>query len=81
MKQDGNCLICKLVTLLTAIGAINWGLVAFFQTDLVASLFGPMTTASQVVYGIVGVAGVIKLVSLVKNPCPCCKKDAGTCSK
>ena len=30
----------KLVLLLVIIGAINWGLIGFFQYDLVAAIFG-----------------------------------------
>ena len=29
-----HCVVCKIVALLAGIGAINWGLVAFFQLDL-----------------------------------------------
>lgn len=47
-------------TLLTIaiIGAINWGLIGFFQFDLVAFLFGEMTLFSRIVYGIVGISGL-----------------------
>ena len=71
MKQ--NCFICKIVGLLVVIGAINWGLYGIWGIDLVAKLLGDMTTASKVVYGLVGVAGVIKLISCIKD-CPACKK-------
>ncbi|PIQ83254.1 MAG: DUF378 domain-containing protein [Candidatus Omnitrophica bacterium CG11_big_fil_rev_8_21_14_0_20_63_9] len=67
----GCCGICKIVGLLVGIGALNWGLVAIFQLDLVAKLLGDMTTAAKVVYTLIGIAGLIKLVSLVKA-CPCC---------
>lgn len=43
----------------TNIGALNWGLVGLFNIDLVASLFGPMSLVSRLVYVVVGVAGVI----------------------
>lgn len=45
------------------IGAINWGLIGFFQFDLVAFLFGEMTLFSRIVYGIVGISGLY-LISL-----------------
>ncbi|HWO95216.1 MAG TPA: DUF378 domain-containing protein, partial [Bacillus sp. (in: firmicutes)] len=32
--------IQRIALLLTIIGAINWGLIGFFQFDLVAALFG-----------------------------------------
>ena len=41
------------------IGAINWGLVGFFQFDLVAMLFGGMGAwFSRVIYAIIGIAGL-----------------------
>lgn len=44
---------------LVIIGAINWGLIGFFQFDLVASLFGGMDSMlSRIVYGLVGIAGL-----------------------
>ena len=73
--KEGKCGICKVVTLIVSIGAINWGLLAFFQLDLVAKALGMMTTASKVAYGVIGVAGAIKLVSLFVC-CPCCKTDS-----
>ena len=72
MEHNDNSGICKFVTLLVAIGAINWGLVGVFGFDLVASLLGNMSTASKVVYGVIGLAGVLKLISLFKC-CSACK--------
>lgn len=43
---------------LVIIGAINWGLIGFFQFDLVAVLFGTMSTFSRIVYALVGIAGL-----------------------
>ena len=57
MSSGGNCGICKLVGLLVALGAINWGLVGIFHVDLVARLLGDMTTPARAVYGLIGVAG------------------------
>ena len=67
------CGVCKIVGLVVAVGALNWGLVGLFQVDLVAKLLGPMTTAAKAVYILIGVAGVLKLLSLLKA-CPCQKK-------
>lgn len=75
MKKDKDCVGCKLVTLLVGLGALNWGLVGAFQTDLVANMLGDMTTGARVVYVLIGVAGLIKLVSLVK----CCPCKGGSC--
>ena len=47
-----------LVLLLVIIGAINWGLIGFFQFNLVSFLFGEMTLLSRIVYAVVGIAGL-----------------------
>ena len=70
----GNCPICKIVVLLAGIGALNWLLVALFHLNLVTKFLGDMTTAAKAVYTLVGVAGIILLVTLVKK-CPCCAKS------
>lgn len=47
---------------LIIIGAVNWGLIGFFQFDLVASLFGGMGSwISRIVYALVGLAGLYGL--------------------
>ena len=47
-------------TLLTLviIGAINWGLIGFFQFDLVAFIFGNMSWLSRIIYTLVGLSGL-----------------------
>ena len=56
--------IDKIALVLIIIGAINWGLIAIFNFDLVATLFGDMSVISRIVYGLVGVSGLwgIKLL-------------------
>lgn len=52
----------KIALALVIIGAINWGLIALFQFDLVASLFGGQDAAlSRIIYGLVGLSGLICL--------------------
>lgn len=47
---------------LIVIGAINWGLVGFFQFDLIATLFGGMQGwFSRIIYALVGIAGLYSL--------------------
>jgi uncharacterized protein len=70
----GTCLlqqelIMKFINIATLVlvivGAVNWGLMGFFQFDLVATLFGgPQATISRIVYGLVGLAGLYQLVPL-----------------
>ncbi len=51
--------------ILVVVGALNWGLIGFFDFDLVANLAGDMTTASKVVYDLVGIASVYYLISVL----------------
>jgi len=59
--------IQRTALILTIIGAINWGLIGFFQFDLVASLFGGQESIlSRIIYSLVGIAGLINLGLLFK---------------
>ena len=40
------------------IGAINWGLIVFFNFNLVSFLFGSMSWISRIIYAIVGLCGL-----------------------
>ncbi|MCY6355787.1 DUF378 domain-containing protein [Clostridium sp. ZS2-4] len=53
--------------ILVIIGAVNWGLIGFFRFDLVAALFGEMTTFTRVIYALVGIAGLYAISFLGKN--------------
>ena len=56
--------IDKIALVLIIIGALNWGLIAIFNFDLVAAIFGDMSVISRIVYGLVGISGLwgIKLL-------------------
>lgn len=56
--------IDKIALALIVIGALNWGLIAIFNFDLVAAIFGDMTILARIVYGLVGLSGLwgIKLL-------------------
>lgn len=57
----------RIALVFTVIGALNWGLIGFFQFDLVAAIFGGQDAAlARIVYGIVGLAGLINLGLLFK---------------
>lgn len=61
-------IIQRIALVLTIIGAINWGLIGFFEFDLVAFLFGGQTAIlSRVVYSLVGIAGLINIGLLFSN--------------
>ncbi len=51
--------------ILIIIGGLNWGLVGFFDYNLVDTLFGAGSTGARVVYDVVGLAAVYKLVVAV----------------
>ena len=56
--------------ILVIIGAINWGLIGFFQFDLVADIFGGQSAVvSRIIYALVGLAGLwcIMLVPRVRH--------------
>jgi uncharacterized protein len=75
---EGKCIACKIAGLLVIIGALNWGAIAFFETDLVVKVLGPTSGALKYVYGVIGVAAVLKLLNFFGLKCPACK---GACSK
>jgi hypothetical protein len=54
----GNKIIDGAALTVTIIGAINWGLIGFFDFNLVAAIFGSMTWLSRIIYGLVGVCGL-----------------------
>lgn len=62
MKQ-----IDVIAAILVVVGALNWGLIAVARFDLVATLFGmqfgEISTATALVYGLVGLAGLYQAVS------------------
>ncbi len=47
-----------LALILLIVGGLNWLLVGLFNFDLVASIFGSMSTVSNIVYVVVGLATV-----------------------
>lgn len=59
--------IQRIALVLTIIGAINWGLIGFFQFDLVAAIFGGQDSAlARIIYGLVGICGLLNLGLLFK---------------
>ena len=46
---------------ISIIGAINWGLIGFFNFHLVSFLCGSMTWLSRIIYAIVGICGIYLL--------------------
>ena len=66
-----SCTVCKVVGLVAIIGALNWGMMALFHTNMVEYMVG-MGLANWI-YLLVGVSGILLLVSYV-YVCPTCRK-------
>ncbi len=74
-----------IVLLLMVIGSLNWGLIGFFGYNLVADIFGGMSTiGARVVFALVGLAGLYGIGFLCRccgcgckcgSNCNCHKKD------
>lgn len=50
----------KIALVVTIIGAINWGLIGFFDFNLVETLFGA-GMISKIIYMLVGITGLINI--------------------
>ena len=59
--------INSVTLLLLIVGGLNWGLVGLFDFDLVAALFGEMSTLSRVVYVLVGLSALYQLIPLFRG--------------
>jgi len=61
--HDGTYILAQVAFWLAVVGAINWGLVGFFNFDLVRAIFGgdratDMSGLSRLIYALVGLAGL-----------------------
>lgn len=54
--------------ILVIIGALNWGLIGFFDYDLVSGLFGFGSWFSRCIFAIVGLAGLYVISFFFRNP-------------
>ena len=64
--------LTKIASLIAIIGAINWGLIGFFNWNLVDAIFGggsreQTSTASRVIYALVGLAGLLSIALLARS--------------
>lgn len=51
----------KTCLIFTIVGALNWGLVGFFDFNLVTALFQEESAIVRIIYGIIGICGMINL--------------------
>ena len=52
--------VVSLILIIT--GAINWGLIGFFNLDLISMIFGTMSMITRTIFAVVGIAGIYSLV-------------------
>ena len=51
----------KVLLVLTIIGAVNWGLTGILDFNLVTTIFGTGSLLTNIVYILVGVAGLVNI--------------------
>lgn len=51
----------KVALVFTIIGALNWGLIGLFDFNLVVALFGEEALMTNLIYSLVGLAGIINI--------------------
>lgn len=78
MEKNNCCPMCKLVEGLVIVGAFNWLLVAIFNYNLIAVLFGQCTSATWLAYVLIGLSGFVLAVKNL-NFCACTTKN--TCAQ
>ena len=57
----GNNFLKYSALTIAIIGAVNWGLIGFFNFNLVSMIFGSMSWLSRIIYGLVGICGIYLL--------------------
>ncbi len=62
-----KAMIDKIALLLMIFGSINWGLVGLLHLDVVAVIFGSVIILQQLVYLIIGAAGVYGAVMFFRR--------------
>ena len=63
MKKSPLYTFCMILVL---VGGLNWGLVGFFNFDLVATIFGDMSFLSRLIYDLVGLSAIYLIISMMK---------------
>ena len=52
-------------------GALVWGIVGFFNYNIVAAMFGDASLISRIIYSLVGISGVVLLATTEREECYC----------
>ena len=53
--------------ILIIIGGLNWGLIGFFQFNLVNSLLGEFTIITKLIYCLIGIASLYSISFFIKE--------------
>jgi hypothetical protein len=70
MFTNTSCNFLKpIALLLSSVGAINWGLIAAFNFNLVEFLLGHYPLIVKAIYGLVGLSGLYALCPVWKMSC------------
>ena len=57
-------IIKKICLLIVIVGAINWGLIGFFEFNLVEALVGEEGFLRTLIYILVGISGLVSILYL-----------------
>lgn len=52
-------------------GALVWGLVGFFNYNIVSAIFGDMSVMSRIIYSLVGISGIFLIATTSHEECLC----------
>ena len=59
MERNWLDVVCLILII---IGAVKWGLIGFFNLDLISVIFGNMSMITRIIFAVVGIAGIYSLV-------------------
>ena len=59
MERNWLDVVCLILII---IGAVNWGLIGFFNLDIISVIFGNMSMITRIIFAVVGIAGIYSLV-------------------
>ena len=57
-KEETAMIMDRIALILAVIGGLNWGCIGIFKFDIIAYLFGNMSSVSRVIYTLVGLSAV-----------------------
>lgn len=61
MAVTTKCGVHCISWILVIIGALNWGLVGFFNLNLINLIFGSVSWLERIIYALMGLAAIVML--------------------